>query len=339
MQVGVFGAGAIGGYLGIFLSAAGAEVVLNGRPHLVQSRDQLRAAPIGRGELFPGQSLRVATSPNELADVDGCLVTVKSRDTDQAGATLLPLLRPDALVISFQNGLDNAKLLARHLGPERVSHGVVNFNVFRQGETFRQATRGDLFAGTLAGRHGHTLGELAALFAARGARLQIRGDIERVVAGKLLLNLNNGVCAASGLGIAASLRSRDARWLFARCIREGIAAFRAADIEPGLVTVLPPRWIARLLMMPDAFVLTVARALASVDEAARSSTLQDLDKRRTTEIDELNGAIVALAKSHGTSAPANEAIVNAVHELERAAVAGDPLAFVAPGDLRRAIEG
>ncbi len=325
MRIGIFGAGAIGGYLGIVLSAAGAELTLLGRSDLVQARDQIRAAPIGRAQVLPRASMRVVTDAAELAGVDVCLVTVKSKDSDQAGATLAKVLAEGALVVSFQNGLDNPRVLARHLGP-RVLPGVVGFNVLRAGPVFRQATKSDLFVAKLAGREA-TLAELAALARAAGERLYLCDDIDGVVAGKLLLNLNNGVCAATGLGIADSLRSRAARALFARCIREGAAAFRASGVRPGRITIVPPEWIARLLTLPDAVVLAVARSIAGVEPGARSSTLQDLDRRRPTEIDDLNGAIVRLARERGLGAPANEAIVAAVHELERAAAAGERLAF------------
>src|SRR5690606_3121227 len=99
------------------------------------------------------------------------------------------------------------------------------------------------------------------------------------------------ICAATGLSISESLRSRDARWCFARCLREGIEVMRAAGLKPARVTVVPPRLIAALMVLPDEVVLRVARAIVDVDPRARSSTLQDLDRGRLTEIDELNGAI------------------------------------------------
>ncbi len=337
LRVGVFGAGAIGGYLGVALSSTGAEVVMLARREMLQSRNQLRAVPIRRAELTPSEGLRVVTAPAELAECEVCLVTVKSRDTDAAGAALAATLAPDAVVVSFQNGLENGQRLARHLGGERVAAGVCVYNVIRDGARLRQATTGALFAARLAGAGRERLERLRDAFRAAGENLVLVADIEAVMAGKLLMNLNNGVCAATGLGIAASLTDADARWLFARCIREGLSVFRAAGIEPSrrVTKRLPPSVVAAALALPNALVLPIARALAGVDPHARSSTLQDLDRGKMTEIDDLNGAIAARGRALGVAAPANQVVVDAIHDLERAACAGEPLGFVPAAELRR----
>jgi 2-dehydropantoate 2-reductase len=280
--------------------------------------------------------LRAVTEPEALGEVDLCVVTVKSRDTRAAAAALARVLAKTTPIVSFQNGLDNARVLAELLGEERVARGVVVYNVLRSGHSFAQATLGDLFVGELT-RHPGELAELKRVFRVVGERMHIRRDIDEVCAGKLLLNLNNGVCAATGLPIAESIASRDGRWLFATCLWEGIHVMDAAGLHPARVTPLPVAWIARSLQLPDAIVSRLARAFVGVDAAARSSTLQDLDKRRPTEIDELNGAIVALAQTHGMRAVANETISSAVHELERAAIAGERLRFSSPQELRQRV--
>src|SRR5690606_32298102 len=129
-----------------------------------------------------------------------------------------------------------------------------------------------------------------------GERLELRRDIEAVMAGKLLLNLNNGICAATGLGVADSLADADARWCFSRCIREALSVMRRAGITPARVAPLPASWIAWALLLPDALVMPIARRMVGVLPSARSSTLQDLDRGRPTEIDELNGTVVWLAE-------------------------------------------
>jgi 2-dehydropantoate 2-reductase len=338
MRVGILGAGAIGGYLGVCLSAAGAEVTMVGREWLVQARSQLAAVPQSGRALLPRASLRVVTEADALADADICLVTVKSKDTDQAGAVLAGILDVETPVVSFQNGLDNARRLGAHLGSERVTAGVVTYNVFRDGPRFCKATIGDLFAGRLDGSRGEKLRRLASDFATVGERLQLRRDIDAIILGKLLMNLNNGVCAAAGVSIADSLRSRDARWVFARCLLEAMAVCKGAGLRPARVTVIPSTWIARLLSLPGSLVALLARSIGRIDPAARSSTLQDLDRGRTTEIDDLNGAIVALARVHAMTAPANETIVSIIHDLERAGARGELLPYVEPAELRRRVE-
>jgi 2-dehydropantoate 2-reductase len=351
LQVGVLGAGAIGGYLGIRLSAAGAAVTLVGRRELVERRERLHAVTLEGAEIRPSAGLEVTDDPAALARAEVVLVTVKSLATAGAAAIAERHAPTDATVVSFQNGLRNADVLRKALGA-RVVAGMVTFNVLREddGARFRQATRGPLVAGvdqrsgrgarpstsaSAAGLHAERMRALTERFAAAGLPLQLHPAIDDVLAGKLLLNLNNGVCAATGLPIAASLRSRDARWCLSRCMLEGLAALRSEGYRPRSVIGLPPAIIARALRLPDAILLRVAKKLVSADPGARSSTLQDLDAGKPTEIDELNGAIAALARAQGRPAPANATIAELVHALEGHA---PPLQFVTPAELRRRIE-
>lgn len=333
--MGVLGAGAIGGYLGVTLASAGASVVLVGRRELVEQRERLHALALDGRELRPVATLEVAEDPATLARADVVLVTVKSGATAAAAALLRQHAGPEATVVSFQNGLRNAGLLREALGP-RVVAGMVSFNVVREqhGARLRQATRGPLVAGTGEGPHAARMRELAAGLEAAGLPLQLHHDIDDVLAGKLLLNLNNGICAATGLPIAASLRSRDARWCLSRCMLEGLAVLRAAGYRPRSVIGLPAWLIARALPWPDAILLRLAKKLVSADPLARSSTLQDLDAGKATEIDELNGAITVIAREHGRHAPANATITEIVHGLEATA---PPLPFLTPAALRERI--
>lgn len=336
LRVGVLGAGAIGGYLGVRASAAGAEVTLVGRSTLIELRERLHAIALDGTVVRPHASLAIADDPAALASADVVLVTVKSRDTAQAGAALLRHATEDATVVSFQNGLANAATLREPLGP-RVVAGMVSFNVRREhdGAALRQLTRGPLVAGRGQGLHAQRMQALAELLDAGGLPLRLHDAIDDVLAGKLLLNLNNGICAATGLPILDSLRSPDARWCLSRCMLEGLATLRAAGYRPATVLGLPPAVIARALRLPNAILLRVAGRLVSADPDARSSTLQDLDAGKPTEIDELNGAIVALARAHQRNAPANATVTAIVHALEGHA---PPLSFVPPDELRRRIE-
>ncbi len=335
LRVGIFGAGAIGGYLGVRLAVAGATVHMVGRRSLVRLRERLWAMALDGTVLRPPAAIEVTEESSGLAAADVVLVTVKSQATAEAGRILAEHLPDSTPVISFQNGLGNAAALREHLGA-RVVPGMVSFNVFREdeGACFRQATRGPLVCGSQSGRSAEPVLALAEALDRSGFPLKLRDDVTDVLAGKLLLNLNNGICAATGLPIAASLRSRDARWCLSRCMREGHRVLVRAGYRPASVVGLPPSIIARLLPLPNAIVLRVARRLVAVDPGARSSTLQDLDAGKPTEIEHINGAIVTLAEQHGLAAPANEVVVSIVRQLEQSA---PPLPFVAADELRRRI--
>lgn len=335
MRIGVFGAGAIGGYLGIRLSAAGAHVTLLGRASLVAQARRIRAVPRGGSDIAPADDLVVTDDPEALADVDVCLVTVKSAATEQAARTLAEVLNERCIVVSMQNGLTNPRTLQAHL-PDRVVAAMISYNVFIDADRrYVQATTGPLTAGTGAPGHvADTMAQLAEAFEAAGQPLHLRDDMESVAAGKLLLNLNNGICAATGLPIADSLRDRDARWCFAACMREGVTILKQTGPAPARVIALPAWAIARLLALPNFVVMRVARRMVDVDPEARSSTLQDVLAGRRTEIDDLNGSIVALAEAAGLRAPANATVTKLVHGL----YGREPAPFLTPRGLRVEIE-
>jgi 2-dehydropantoate 2-reductase len=316
VKVGVFGAGAIGASVGIRLSAAGVPVAMVARPSLTQVRDRLVSRGLDGTAYRPGGDLVLSEDPAILADIDLCLVTVKSRHTDEAAATLRDVLPSGAAVVSLQNGLRNPDRLRAQLN-QPIAGGMVSYNVVRpEPGAFAQATKGPILVGDLTGAPGQALARLGKAAASVGITLDVRPDIDDVMAGKLLLNLNNGICAVTGVTIAESLRNRTLRRCFSKLMREGLDVLRASGLRPRSIVGLPPGAIARLLGLPNAIVLRVAKGLVAVDPAAKSSTLQDLETGKPTEIDDLCGEIVRRAKEHGTTAPANARVTEAIHALE-----------------------
>jgi 2-dehydropantoate 2-reductase len=333
VSIGVLGAGAIGAHVGLRLAAVGLPLTLVGRPALVAARAELEAVDLeGRATARPAPLL-VTTDPRALATADVVLVAVKSGDTAEAARALVDA-GVTAPVVSLQNGLFNPERL-RAAGLPVVVPAMVAFNVVREGARFRQATSGPLTLGRLPREFAALEHALLAALRTAGFESDARDDIAAVVAGKLLLNLNNGIGACAGLPIRAMLHDRQLRRCFAACMAEGLAVMRAAGIRPARVLALPPEWIARLLPLPDAVVLRVARRMIAIDPAAKTSTLQDLEAGRATEVDDLHGAIVTLAARAGVPAPRNAAIVELVHELEAAARRGvAPLPHLSGAQLR-----
>jgi len=327
LKVGVFGAGAVGTYLGVTLSSQGLAVTMVGRQWLVERAAALEARSISGAVRRPGDDLVVTTDPGALADVDVCLVTVKTRHSAEAARTLAGVLPEGVAVCSFQNGLRNPRILAEH-GLGAVLPGMVGFNVFERSGCFVQATSGPLALD--GGSRPAVTGALVRAFESAGEVFQARPDLQAVQAGKLLLNLNNAMCALTGLSIRDSLRSRPLRRAFAASIREGLEVFRAAGIPTARVGKLPAWMVSRLLPLPDAIFLRAAPALIEIDPEARSSTLQDLEAGKPTEIDALSGEIVALAADHGVRAPINAWALEEIHRLESA---GLPIPFLTPREV------
>ena len=247
------------------------------------------------------------------ANADLVLVTVKSAGTAGAARELARLLRPDAIVVSLQNGIGNAETLRAALVSQTVLAGMVPFNVVQRGEgAFHQGTEGELDIE----RHGR-LDVFVPLFERAGLPLRQHQDLRPVQWGKLLLNLNNPINALSDLPLKTQLSQRPYRRCLALAQREALTLLAVAGIRPARLTPLPPRWIPHVLTLPDPLFRVVAARMLAIDPLARSSMWEDLQAKRATEVDWINGEIVALAGRLGGAAPVNAALVALVHAAEQ----------------------
>lgn len=333
MKTGIFGAGSIGCHIGGMLAAAGNEVVLVGRDTMgerlasgiVLSRfdgKECRAAP---------DSFTFATDPHALDGCDIILVCVKSVATEEAAKTLAKVAKPDAVIVSLQNGISNAGVLRAALAPRTVLAGMVGFNVAQIGENrFHRGTEGEIILGAAPGADA-----LAGRLEAAGIEAEISDDIEAVQWGKLLLNLNNAVNALSGLPLKRQLSTRAYRQVLAASMNEALAVLRAAGIRPATVGRAGPSLIPKILTLPDWLFVRVAGSMLKMDDDATSSMAEDLARGRPPEIDWLNGEIVALGAKTGIPTPVNEAIV----ALVKAAFAGEGPREYGGAELKKAAQG
>ncbi|MGH8494299.1 MAG: 2-dehydropantoate 2-reductase [Moraxellaceae bacterium] len=314
-SIAIFGAGSIGCYVGGRLQTGGNAVTLIGRPRLgeiLQSRGLTLSDYHGWQTHITPDTLHFSTEATALTQADLVLVTVKSADTTAAAETLARALKPDALVISLQNGLHNAETLASRLPQHTVLAGMVPFNVAQtEAGHFHQGSEGELAVQTHS-----QLEKFRRAFVQAGLPLEEHADMKAVQWAKLLLNLNNAVNALSGLPLKTELEQRDYRRVLAAAQEEALSLLRDKNQTLAKLTPLPPHWIPKLLRMPDIFFRVAAKKMLAIDPLARSSMQDDLVAGRKTEIDVLQGEILALAKAAGKSAPVNTRLLALIHEAE-----------------------
>jgi 2-dehydropantoate 2-reductase len=253
--------------------------------------------------------LTLGEDPALLAGAAIVLVTVKSRDTAEM-ADQIACYAPQATVVSLQNGVENVAVLRERLAHAPVLAGMVPFNVLSQGEgCFHRATTGDVL---IAADPANT----ARALSVAGMAVHPREDMAGVQWGKLLINLNNALNALSGLPLREQLSQRGWRALLARQMREALRVIAAEGVRPVSSTPLPMPLVPLILQLPDALFARVAGAMLRIDPAARSSMWDDLEQRRPTEIDYLQGVVVRLAARHGLEAPQCARIVELVKQAE-----------------------
>lgn len=318
----IAGAGSVGCYVGGCLALAGRPVTLLGRASLldrirtqglrISDLDGLdRVAPVGPG-------LRLDTDPAAaMQDAALILVTVKCADTAAMADLIADYAPPDARVISLQNGIGNADILAARLGMHRVLAGMVPFNIVQLPDgRFHRGTGGRIMVAT-------GLPDLRPELDVPGLPVAESPDMDGVLWGKLLINLNNALNALCGLPLAQELGARPWRVLLARQQWEGLRVLKRAGIEPATFATVPPRLLPWILCLPDPLFRIVARRMLAIDPLARSSMWEDLERRRPTEIDRLQGAVIDLAKRHGLDAPVNRRVRDLIRAAEAAGL-GSP---------------
>lgn len=315
MGIVVYGAGGIGCYAGGRLAATGAGVTFVGRQRMADelASHGLRLTDYLGADLRvePGD-IRYETSPAAAAEADLVLVTVKSASTVTAAAELAGVLKPGAIVVSFQNGVRNGELLRERLTDQVVVTGMVPFSVLnRGGGVFHQGT-----AGALDVQRHPGLGPYLDAFTKAGLPLAQHDDILPVQWAKLLLNLNNPINALSNLPLRDELSQRAYRRCLAAAQSETLGLLDAAGIRPAQILAVPMDRFPTILRLPDFLFRRLAGKMLAIDPLARTSMWEDLEAGRPTEIDYLNGEVVRLATSLNRQAPINTKLVTLIRQAE-----------------------
>jgi 2-dehydropantoate 2-reductase len=336
----IAGAGSIGCYAGGCLALAGRRVILLARPRIEAALRQrgLRVSDLqGRDSMIAPDALVVTADPAfALPQADVILVTVKSGATQDMADLIRAHARRDAVVVSLQNGVDNADRLRAGLDGQTVLAGMVPFNVV-------QSPDGELPLRVHRASDGKVMIEdgdagLVGLLGVEGFAVEAHGNMKAVLWGKLLVNLNNALVALSDLPLASELADRRWRLILAGQIDEALAAMKASGIEPARIAGLRPALLPKVLRLPDWLFRLLARRMLAIDPQARSSMWDDLQRGRPTEIGELQGAVLGLAEKTGTPAPLLRGVSALVRAAELAGLGSPGLApeqVVAPPTGRR----
>ncbi|HEX4640344.1 MAG TPA: 2-dehydropantoate 2-reductase [Chthoniobacterales bacterium] len=283
MEVIVLGAGAIGSLYAAKLAGRN-DVTLIGRSEHVAAinRDGLRIEGL-EPEVV---EVRAASSIATLAADTLILLTTKVPDTAAALAPISPLVRNDTTVVSLQNGFGSEEIACRALGERGiVLRAITQFGaIFETPGVIQFMARGY----TLLEQHDRSDG-IAALLNAAGLECRVSPNIARDVWHKLVINcVVNPVTAILGCevgGISNPQLDPLKELVIAECV--AVAATQGIELEGNFQEEIS-----------DFF-----RPSHNI-----ASMLQDLRRGRPTEIDYLNGAVVAVGVQHGVNCPVNEAL-------------------------------
>lgn len=292
-RVAVFGAGAVGCYYGGMLARAGAPVTLVGRPAHVEAlrrEGALLFESQGKTERVP---VAASTQAADVAGADCVLFCVKSGDTEAGAKALAPHLARGAMIVSLQNGVDNAACLQRRIDATVIAAVVyVGCQMAGPGHV-RHMGRGDL---VLDARGAAAI----ALFERAGVTCRASDNIDGDLWEKLIANsAYNALSALSRQPYGPILSSPWSGELMPQVVLEALAVARAEGVrveEGGLLE----RVMAIGKAMPGQF----------------SSTAQDIGLGKPTEIDALNGYVARRGAALGVATPVNRTLHALVKLLE-----------------------
>jgi len=293
MKIAIFGSGGVGGYFGGRLAAAGEDVTFLARgAHLAaMQQDGLHiASPLGDVHL---PKVQAADRPQAVGPVDVVLFTVKLYDVDASAATLGPMIGPDTVVITLQNGVDAMDMVAKHLGDHHVAGGAAYIvAVIDKPGHIRHTTAQQLVFGERDGRRSDRL----VAFEEAGVRAGFQATASTDVTAALWTKF---VRLATWSGMTTVTRSpmgvvRDTPATFemmVAAIEEVIAVGRAKGVN------LPADLMDSTLAMVKSFPAN-----------SKSSMLEDIERGRRLELPWLSGAVVRIGREVGVPTPIHQFI-------------------------------
>ena len=290
-RIAVVGAGAVGSYFGGMLARAGAPVMMIGRATFVEAvrKSGLLLDTVAFKEMVhPMASTEIAAAK----DADVVLFSVKTTDTAASAQELAKQIRPQAVVVSLQNGVNNAEEIRKASGIDALPAVVYVAASMPAPGQLKHLGRGDL----VLGPRNERTDMIASLFLRAQVPCRISENIEGELWTKLVWNC--ALNAVSGLGrvtYGEILASADAKRVLEAVVREVLAVAKAKGIQPpGLAD---PR-----------VALAGALKIAEQMSGTRSSTAQDMARGKRTEIDSLNGHVARLGESLDVPVPVNHTL-------------------------------
>jgi len=294
MKIAVVGTGAMGSvYAGLF-AAAGHEVwaIDRWREHVEAMRSKGLRVEGASGDRTV--KVHATTDPREAGPCDLVVLATKAMHVASAASSIDVLLKKDTPVLSIQNGLGGPDTAASILGKDKVMVGVVGgFGASMRAPGHAHHNGMELVRlGEFGGPITDRLKQVEDVWRGAGFRVKVFDDIDQLVWEKLLCNCAySGPCAIAECTIGEVMADEDLSRVSAECATEAFAVALERRIKLGFND-------------PVAYV----REFGSKIPHARPSVLLDLQLRKKSEIDVINGSIPR---------PVNQTLTQLVRAKER----------------------
>ena len=297
MRIGIIGSGAMGTLFGYHLAQASEVTMLDNNPAVLDAIES-HGLRVNDG---PARGVRVARNPADLFGSSVLFLFVKAVDTLKALRPFAGQLNPATPVVSLQNGVGNEGAIKTALGGAvPVVLGITTESALSVAfGAVRSSQAGNTILGS-GGAAPETSRRMAQFLSESGLHASVVYDIRPHLWGKLVANAAiNAISALLDCEANVILSDADAAKLAQAIARE------AAAVAAGLRISLP-------FADPWEYVQEIIR----IGGDAKSSMAFDLEMGHTSEIDHINGAVVAAGRRIGVPTPYNDAMVRLIRARE-----------------------
>jgi 2-dehydropantoate 2-reductase len=212
-----------------------------------------------------------------------------------------PLIDENTKVLTLQNGIGNIEIIAEAVGSEKVIGGVTNLGVTLIDEgKVRYAGRGETVIGRIDGKIPVEMRSLREIFNKAGLETRISRDIKGLLWSKLIINVGiNALTAITRLNNGKLIEFEGTRRILREAVTEATKIAKRKRIK---------------LIYDDP--LAKVEAVCEATATNVSSMLQDVLRKKRTEIDFINGVIVRQGQELGIPTPANSILTDLVKTIE-----------------------
>ncbi|MGF3555108.1 MAG: 2-dehydropantoate 2-reductase, partial [Thermoplasmatota archaeon] len=262
------------------------------------------------------ENVKVSSDFSLISESDIIIVCVKSQDTKNLAGELKKFIKKSAFILSFQNGIRNSEILKETTGVT-VFSGVILFNAFYDKPGSVTLTLKGGLVLEYNDFYKDAIESFSDLLSKFGIKSKLDKDIKGYLWSKLIVNLQNAVTALTGQTIKQSLIDKDSRAIIIATMEEGLHILQKSNIPYKILPDIDPKITIRRLKLLNSTLLKFGSRILKLDETARGSIWQSLNRGKPTEIDYINGEIVNLAKKNNLDAPINKKLVELVKEAEK----------------------
>ncbi len=297
----------MGSVIGGTLARAGNDVVLvdvaKGIVDAIEQHGLLIEDKTGQKSTI---QLKATTDPNQVGPADLIIVFVKCYHTETAVRQAAPMMGPETVVLSLQNGWGNAAVISKLIGPERLLVGVSYHSaVLLAAGHVLHAGQGPTYLGEMNGAMSPRVKAITELFGSAGLAITPSTNVLTEIWSKLALNAVTLPTSAS-IRVTADklLQSSEMEGLMQALLTEVVAVANAQNIPLNF----DERWEA------------ISSLLKRLAPNTKGSMLQDVERRNQTEIDVINGAIIEAGQRFGIKTPYNHSMLCLIKALEKSFV-------------------